>query len=220
MRKKTDAKRDAILKVAAEVFREQGFERASMAAICARLGGSKSTLYSYFQSKVDLFVAVGIDCGQHQLHEAFESLSLSKEGLRGSLIRFGVGLVSFIIRTDAIAVHRMIIAEAGQSDIGHRFWAAGPQQGHEYLLEFMKKMMDKGLLQQRDPDIAALHLKALLTAETLIPSLYGLLPPTEEIAPYVQASVERSVDVFLAAYGSAAPEGTRPSGTPTQSPAT
>lgn len=201
MRKKTDAKRDAILKVAAEVFREQGFERTSMAAICARLGGSKSTLYSYFQSKVDLFVAVGIDCGQHQLHEAFESLSVSKDNLRSSLVKFGVGLVSFIVRPDAIAVHRMIIAEAGQSDIGHRFWSAGPQQGHEYLTEFIRKMMHQGLLRQHDPDIVALHLKALMTSETLIPSLYGLLRPDDCSSSKIQESVERSVDVFMAAYG-------------------
>lgn len=45
MRVKSEARRQAILDVAAEVFREHGFEHASMSEMTARLGGSKSTLY-------------------------------------------------------------------------------------------------------------------------------------------------------------------------------
>ena len=40
MKTKTEAKRLAILKAAAEVFRQTGFERASMAEIQKRVGGS------------------------------------------------------------------------------------------------------------------------------------------------------------------------------------
>ncbi|WP_423213607.1 TetR family transcriptional regulator [Ralstonia solanacearum] len=39
MRRTSEAKRDAILDVAAGLFREVGFERASMAEISARVGG-------------------------------------------------------------------------------------------------------------------------------------------------------------------------------------
>jgi AcrR family transcriptional regulator len=48
MKTKTEGKRLAILKAAADVFREVGFERASMSEIRARIGGSKATLYNYF----------------------------------------------------------------------------------------------------------------------------------------------------------------------------
>ena len=58
MRVKSEARRQAILDVAAEVFREHGFEHASMSEMTARLGGSKSTLYSYFASKEELFLEV------------------------------------------------------------------------------------------------------------------------------------------------------------------
>jgi len=57
MKSKTEAKRLAILNAASEVFREVGFERASMSEIRARIGGSKATLYNYFPSKDDLIVA-------------------------------------------------------------------------------------------------------------------------------------------------------------------
>ena len=56
MRTKSDEKRQAILDVAAEVFREAGFERASMSEICTRVGGAKATLYNHFASKDELFL--------------------------------------------------------------------------------------------------------------------------------------------------------------------
>src|SRR5258708_22025925 len=52
-----DARREAILDVAQDVFLEEGFANASMSTIAARLGGSKGTLYNYFKSKDDLFNA-------------------------------------------------------------------------------------------------------------------------------------------------------------------
>ena len=58
MRKKTEMKRKAILKVAHEVFCERGYEKTSMNEIAARLGGSKTTLYGYFSSKKLLFQEV------------------------------------------------------------------------------------------------------------------------------------------------------------------
>lgn len=58
MKKKTDARRQAILDVAAQAFQELGFERTSMSGICARVGGSKATLYNYFPSKEELFFEV------------------------------------------------------------------------------------------------------------------------------------------------------------------
>ena len=52
-----DGRRQAILDAADEIFLEAGFQAASMAAIAARVGGSKGTLYNYFPSKEDLFLA-------------------------------------------------------------------------------------------------------------------------------------------------------------------
>ena len=58
MRVKTQEKKQAILQVAAQAFRELGFEGTSMCEIRDRVGGSKATLYSYFPSKEDLFFEV------------------------------------------------------------------------------------------------------------------------------------------------------------------
>src|ERR1700751_5239834 len=57
MRTRTDERRQAIVAAAWEVFRQNGFERTTMSDISERLGGSKATLYGYFQSKEQLFAA-------------------------------------------------------------------------------------------------------------------------------------------------------------------
>ncbi|ESA33489.1 transcriptional regulator [Leptolyngbya sp. Heron Island J] len=51
-------KANAILAGAFEVFTSQGFAAASMARIAKAAGVSKPTLYSYFQDKEGLFIAV------------------------------------------------------------------------------------------------------------------------------------------------------------------
>src|SRR6202049_2358572 len=72
-----DKRREAILKVAREVFFEQGYSAASMSTIAARLGGSKGTLYNYFKNKEDLFEAqVRERCGQ----AADRILEVSEDG--------------------------------------------------------------------------------------------------------------------------------------------
>src|SRR6202789_1904440 len=59
-----DQRREAILRVAGEVFLEEGYSAASMSTIAARLGGSKGTLYNYFKNKEELFEAQVRDlCG-------------------------------------------------------------------------------------------------------------------------------------------------------------
>lgn len=196
MRVKTDEKRDEIVAVAAEVFREQGYARASMAAISARLGGSKSTLYGYFGSKADLFVEVMLDAGRREMGDAMADLTLARGDLRSTLIHFGDRYVDFLVSERSTTLHRTVIGESGQSDIGQRFFEAGPRQAHQRLEAFLEEAMAAGQLQRANADRAAHHFLGLMHAETLIPSLYGL-PPTRQQA---RAIVRDAVDRFLAAY--------------------
>ena len=48
MRVRNEEKRLEIIRIAAELFDELGYERTSMSTIAARVGGSKATLYGYF----------------------------------------------------------------------------------------------------------------------------------------------------------------------------
>ena len=51
-------KRAEIVDIATRSFFEHGYAATSMSAIAETLGGSKTTLWSHFSSKADLFTAV------------------------------------------------------------------------------------------------------------------------------------------------------------------
>jgi AcrR family transcriptional regulator len=60
-RLRNEQRRRAILEVAAEVFAEVGYDRASLDEIGARIGLSATALYYYFSSKDSIFVSLIVD---------------------------------------------------------------------------------------------------------------------------------------------------------------
>src|SRR5690606_32383907 len=89
------AKRRQILEGAQNVFLRMGFDAASMNDITREAGVSKGTIYVYFNSKEDLFVAL---C-EHYRHTMFSELIATLDsgfGNRQELTDFGVALVTLI----------------------------------------------------------------------------------------------------------------------------
>jgi AcrR family transcriptional regulator len=198
MRVKTAAKRDAILAAAGEVFKESGFEGASMAEISARIGGSKGTLYAYFKSKEELFVGVMHQEAKKQLDPILDALDSDTGDLETTLLILGEKVVGFLCQDSSIQTRRMILAESGRSDIGRRFHEEGPKIGMQRVAAFMKRQMDAGRLRQGDPILATLQLSALLDCETVTPMMLGL---ETSISPArIKLLVGRAIETFLAAY--------------------
>src|SRR6185503_592547 len=93
MRVRNEEKRHDIIRIAAELFDELGYERTSMSAIAARVGGSKATLYSHFASKEDLLRAV-LDHDVNQQTDRLLNEFLSEKDLRSGLVRLGISYLS------------------------------------------------------------------------------------------------------------------------------
>ncbi|HVM95096.1 MAG TPA: TetR/AcrR family transcriptional regulator [Candidatus Acidoferrales bacterium] len=72
-RKKTDATRQAIVKCAAEVFSEREFHEVLTDDIAERLGMGKGTIYRYFRSKEELYLAA-IGDGLDGVHAAVKTV--------------------------------------------------------------------------------------------------------------------------------------------------
>ena len=200
MRVRTAVKKDVIVSSAAEVFRELGFERASMSQIAARVGGSKATLYGYFASKEELFVAVTHAETNAYFDPVIDELTHTDQDLATALRRFGVRALTYVLRPEAIAARRMILAVAGQSQIGQSFYAGGLKKGLSLIESYFRRSIENGALKQGNPWVMAQQLLALLEAELIPERLYGIETglPNESV---LNAVVGRAVDVFLAAYG-------------------
>jgi AcrR family transcriptional regulator len=198
MRVKTEAKRDAIIRAASEVFREMGFEGASMSEIAARAGGSKATLYGYFSSKEELFVAVILGAAGMHFEPIFAALAKDSDDLEHVLQRYGQKIMAVVSSQEIIEAMRAVIAESGRTDIGRKFFEGGPEKGLLELAGFLELQMQKGLLRRADPRVAARHLNALLDSEVTMPLLLGVdRPPSRKD---LREATSRAVRVFLGGY--------------------
>jgi AcrR family transcriptional regulator len=199
MRVKTDSRRQAILDTALALFREVGYERASMAAIAARVGGSKGTLYNYFKNKDDLFAAAMIEAMEEQGMEVMERLKASTEDVEIVLRRFGVEYLTFITAPDNLAIVRTAVAEGSNATLGAKLYDLGPRRGTEEIAAFVAPLQARGKLRAGSPLIAAAHLRGLLEAGIYEPQLFGAAPDYN-----VEDAVAFAVDAFLRAYGTSA----------------
>ena len=199
MKIRTEARREAILQIAAEVFLEKGFERASMSEIAQKVGGSKATLYGYFPSKETLFVAVAVAEGEKHMAAAQTDLVAGgTTALRSALTRFAETVLRFLTSDAACASQRMVIAEAGRSDIGEMFYDTGPRPSLQTLADVLSAAMDRGELRRDDPWIAALHFAGLSTAEIQHRLFYRAQDRLSD--KQMNAIATRAVEVFMRGY--------------------
>lgn len=196
MRVKTDSRRQAILDTAIELFREVGYERASMAAIAARVGGSKGTLYNYFKNKDDLFAAAMIGAMEEQGMEIMERLKASVDDVETVLCRFGIEYLAFITSPDNLAIVRTAVAEGANASLGAQLYELGPRRGTQEIAAFIAPLQEQGKLRSGPAMIAAAHLRGLLEAGIFEPQLFGAAPDYR-----VEDAVRTAVDAFLRAYG-------------------
>ncbi len=198
MRTRTEVKKDSIVAAAASVFKECGFERASMAEIAARVGGSKATLYGYFASKEELFLAVTEAEAATQFQFVESELNAS-EDIATALRSFGIRFLTFVLQPSVVAAHRMVFAVAGHTEVGRAFYSRGPQTGLRILASFLGTSIDKGHLKHADTWVMAQQLIALLEAEMKTEFMFGVRSGLPERS-VLEATTARAIEVFLKAY--------------------
>ncbi len=208
MQTKTGERRQAILDVATSMFGELGYERVSMAAIAARTGRSKATLYNYFESKAALFAAVMVEAMEERGQRMLALLDPSDEDLRTMLERFGEAYLALLLRPEGVGATRTVIAETGRSDLGAQLYALGPKRFWDEAAVYIERQMGRGALVAGSARMAALHLQGLLEAGVVEPALFGAEPLFDR-----DKGVKAAVDLFLrdcAADGDARPRRSRP----------
>jgi AcrR family transcriptional regulator len=198
VRKRSYRKRQAILAAAYVLFSEKGFERTSMSEICARAGGSKATIYSYFDSKEELFVECMFYLAENYLEGIICDLQSPADDLLSVLQDFGENFLRLVCSPEMVAARRLMIAEAGRAGIGHLFYEKLVRI-RQQVTSFLSIAMTEGKLRGDDADLAAGQLLALLEMELFEPLLLcaGNGHPDE---PAIVLAAERAVGPFLRAY--------------------
>src|SRR5690242_11991309 len=196
-----DERRDCIIKVAREAFAEDGYAGTSMSSIAARLGGSKGTLYSYFKSKEELFIAV-VQSKCEKIQGMLNQAEIESGGdLRAMLMNFGEHFAELILSDDSIATFRLATAECARfPEIGRTIYQSGVRMTHERVAQFLAHAKEAGQLRKdADVDVAADQFLDLCLTGLHRKRLWNVIgKPT---AKEIRANVANSVTTFMRAFG-------------------
>lgn len=194
------AKRRQILEGAQDVFLRMGFDAASMNDITREAGVSKGTIYVYFNSKEDLFVALCEHYRDTMFRELIEKLDKGFNS-RQELTDFGVALVTLITSPTAVRAQRIVLGVSERKpELAARFYERGPKRSLVLMAEYLNDMIEKGELEPFDPEKMAYQLSDLFLSGLYRPRLFGALPepPSEET---IRKNVDLAIDFFYRAYG-------------------
>ncbi|MDC7683368.1 TetR/AcrR family transcriptional regulator [Asticcacaulis sp. BYS171W] len=195
-----DARREAILDVASDIFLEGGFDAASMSAIAARVGGSKGTLYNYFKSKEELFEAfVQRHCALHA--NLIDILIEAETGnYRETLTHWGQRYLKVVTSDLTQRNFRVIMAVAERwPESGRRFYENGPLRGIKNVAAFLQKGVEAGEYRIDDTLQAASQFIALCQNRYQKARFLNYMPePTDD---EIVREVEAALRTFYAAFG-------------------
>lgn len=192
------ARRAAILEVAGRTFLRHGYTDASMDAIAAEVGGSKSTLYRYFPSKAALFAAYVEEVGT-LVRVALAAVDVEGKEPQAVLEDTARAYLDLILAPSALAVTRLVMAETGRfPDVARMFYERGIQRTERRIAAILRHLAEREDPPGRERfpwSGAAAHFRALCEAGPYERCLWGR---HETISPEeVERVVRQAVAHFL-----------------------
>lgn len=184
---------------AREAFFSKGYGGTSMSSISAKVGGSKTTLWTYFPSKQALFAAV-VDDVVERYGRALEVPLDPDSDIAESLRVMGRALLETIHSQPIVDLHRLCVGEAGRfPELARLFHERGPARGKARLREFIAGAMARGKLRQGDPVEAGRTFIGMLWTGSIQSHLLGLIgqPTSAE----QEREIDGALDAFMRAWG-------------------
>jgi TetR/AcrR family transcriptional regulator, mexJK operon transcriptional repressor len=197
--KHSAARMEKILNAAAQIFLQEGFDRASVGAIARLAGASKETLYARFSTKEELFEAV-ISRKTEIVLRKLSRVLVHTQTLEKVLREYGLNLLDFMLLPDMQQLSRTLIAAAPQfPELAAEFWLLCPRREQEQLAAYLDTQIASGRLVPVDSGKAAELFFSLCLGQFLFRA-HLLVRKTPNAAERKQ-HIRLAVDMFLAAYG-------------------
>jgi TetR/AcrR family transcriptional regulator, mexJK operon transcriptional repressor len=191
-------KRAYILKTAGYLFMEKGFTGTTMDDIAAYAGVSKLTVYNNFGTKEALFHdVIKTKCESYAGDGLFASLPAQNP--RKELFTIGRAFMDLIFSDDAIAMHRVIIADGhANPELAMMFYKAAPAKLFERFTRYLEKLEQKHTLHFPDKMKAGKFFFAMFKGEPHMRAILKIPPsPTKK---ELDAFARDCVDFFLRAH--------------------
>jgi TetR/AcrR family transcriptional repressor of mexJK operon len=196
-RPKSAEKRKQILYAAGELFLTSGFSGCSMEMVAKQSGVSKQTVYSHFNNKEALFLAVIEEkCAEYQLDE--RHLESPDFDLFQVLRERGLQIVKLLHDEQVIAIYRVIIGEVNSNPrVAQLFYQAGPKHSIDYLTQCFLRSSEH-TMTEKSAHKCAVTFFSLLKSEFHIKSILGLdfaLTDNEQIH-HVEFAIQQVVHLL------------------------
>jgi TetR/AcrR family transcriptional regulator, regulator of autoinduction and epiphytic fitness len=187
--------RDAIVAAAESLFLERGFGAVSMDELAEAAGVARRTLYNQFASKEEIFREMLLNLSR-QLEHAFPpgiETQGDVEEVLGVVARM---ILELHTHPGYLGFLRMVVADSRQFPWIAKEFAAVMDPLTERLIRYLAHLTATGILDCRNPLLAAHQFMGVLNELSLWPWMMGrksLRIPAED-------AVEETIEMFLGHY--------------------
>lgn len=190
-------KREEVLDIASENFRGKGYEGTSINVMAREAGISKESIYRYFGSKEDLFLAV-VEREMAVYRQAMlETIShFEGKSLRDALFAVAEATLKVASNERTLALRRLVFQMAATgSKVGSHYFSSGPDIAYQNLSQLFAYYKPES---EFGNDKLCRYFISIVLHRTMLARECGVLPElsAEEIG---QRSLE-SVEDFLKAF--------------------
>ena len=192
-------KHQRILRGAATVFAQDGYEGASMSKIAACAGVSKGTVYNYFENKAQLFVAwVAGECAAKIAH-VFDTADPDGDPAAGLRV-IAHRMLQMLMSESGLTMYRLTVSESAKfPELALAFYESGPSRATTFLAQWLERQVAGQKLRLDDPAFAAEQFFALCQTKVGMLRRLGLVAEID--AALLDRVVDASVSMFLNTYG-------------------
>lgn len=193
-----DAKHQAILRAAADVFQEKGYPGASMDEIAATAGVSKQTVYKHFADKEQLFneIVLSTTAEIDQLVRLVAATLDDTKDLEKDLRRLAKLFITALMDPKVLRLRRLVIANADRfPELGATWYERGFERVLSTLASSFDRLAKRKLLDVADPMLAANHFVGMLLWIPVNRAMF-----TGNHAYYTGRQLERYADAAVSAF--------------------
>jgi TetR/AcrR family transcriptional regulator of autoinduction and epiphytic fitness len=187
--------REAIVRAAQGLFLEHGFGAVSMDELAEAAGVARRTLYNQFASKEEIFKEMLLGFSR-QLENAFPPGIETQGDVEQVLRLIARAILNLHARPGYLGFLRMVVADSRQLPWIAEAFAAVMEPQTERLVRYLKHLTEIGILDCRNPTLAAHQFTGMINEFFLWPWMLGRArPPAPE-----KDVVEEAVGMFLQRY--------------------
>ena len=190
LRKRGEARVGAILEAATHVFLERGYEKATLAEIVARSGGSKSLVYEQFGGKAGLFRAM-MEQRCAGMMEPLAAVAGSAGTPRDVLTAFARSFVAALSHVEVVGLQRIATAEGIRNpEVAETYFACGHDAAYSCLVGYLTGLATEPRDSSRFRRLVVVFF-AMIQGDAVERLVVGAKPvPHSEIESYITLAVD------------------------------